>query len=116
MADTQYSRPSQHTLNLAELVKSSLFGFNARVAAVSTLETAAPSRQPVSVSPPYVNDEALIAEGHRQRREALAARRAEQQLQILLTDSQRLGVSLSTEVMARTVIAAYTDTLNCARR
>ena len=115
MADTQYSRPSQHTLNLAELVKSSLFGFNARAAAPA-LETAVTSRQPVSVSPPYQQDEAAIEAGHAQRRDMLARRRAEQQLAVLLMESQRLGIRLNPTQMARVVIDAYTDSLATARR
>ena len=65
---------------------------------------------------PLVNNEQQIAQGHRERRAMLAQRRAEQQLTVLLLESQRLGVTLSTEAMARTCIAAYTDTMNCARR
>ena len=64
----------------------------------------------------YQQDESVIAEGHRQRRHLLGLRRAEQQLAVLMLDSQRLGVSLSTEVMTRVVVTAYTDTMSCARR
>jgi hypothetical protein len=69
-----------------------------------------------SWSAPIVNDEAAIQRGHVERRRLLGLRRAEQQLIILLTESQRLGVTLSTDAMARTVIAAYTDTIACSRR
>ena len=100
------------SLDLANLVKASLFGFNARVAAVSTLETAVTSRQPVSVPPPYQQDEAAIEAGHAQRRDMLARRRAEQQLAVLLMESQRLGIRLNPTQMARVVI----DSLATARR
>ena len=63
-----------------------------------------------------VNDEAAIQRGHAERRLQLAQRRAVQQLDVLLQASQRLGVTLSTDAMARTVIAAYTDTMAVARR
>jgi hypothetical protein len=63
-----------------------------------------------------VNDERLIAQGHAERRLQLAQRRAVQQLEVLLQASQRLGVTVSTDAMARTCIAAYTDTMAVARR
>jgi hypothetical protein len=66
--------------------------------------------------PPYQQDEAAIAAGHAQRRDMLARRRAEQQLAVLLMESQRLGITLNPTQMARVVIAAYTDTMSCARR
>jgi hypothetical protein len=63
-----------------------------------------------------VNNEAAIQRGHAERRLQLAQRRAVQQLEILMLASQRLGVTLSTDAMARTCIAAYTDTMKVARR
>ena len=102
------------SLDLANLVKASLYGFNAR--AGSALGTAPSPTGQEPARPPYQQSEADIQRGHAERRERLARRRAEQQLTVLLTDSQRLGVSLSTEVMARTVITAYTDTLAVSRR
>ena len=116
MADTQqYTKPRQHALDLASMIKSSLYGFNARVAA-PTLETAVTSRQSVSVPPPYQQDEAAIARGHAERRLLLAQRRAEQQLTVIMSEASRLGVTLSVETLARTAIAAYVDTMKVARR
>ena len=112
MGHQQYT---SHESDLAEMVRSSLFGFNARVAGPATLPTAAPP-QSAPARPPYQQDEAAIQRGHAERRELLGQRRAAQQLTVLLTESQRLGVTLSTDAMARTCIAAYTDTMNCARR
>jgi hypothetical protein len=111
----QYSTPSQHALNLAEMVRSSLYGFNARVAA-SAVTGNAPTPSARSWSAPLAQDEAAIQRGHAERRLQLAQRRAVQQLDVLLQASQRLGVTVSTDVMARTCISAYTDTMAVARR
>jgi hypothetical protein len=104
------------SLDLANMVKSSLYGFNARVAApAATGKASAPPMSSWS-APLAAQDERLIAQGHAERRLQLAQRRAVQQLDVLLQASQRLGVNVSTDAMARTVIAAYTDTMAVSRR
>jgi hypothetical protein len=102
-------------MDLASMVRNSLFGFNARVAAPA-LGTAVTSRQPVSVPPPYQQDEVAIAAGHAQRRDMLARRRAEQQLTIVMQDSQRLGVQVSTEQIVNLVTDTVDAVRACARR
>ena len=84
--------------------------------AASAPGTAAAPPQSESARPSFVNDEAAIERGHRQRRDQLARRRAEQQLAVLLMESQRLGIRLNPTQMARVVIDTYVDTLATARR
>lgn len=112
MAQTQYPTAS---LDLANMVRSSLFGFNARAGGPATLPTAAPP-QSAPARPPYQQDEVAIAAGHAQRRDMLARRRAEQQLTIVMQDSQRLGVQVSTEQIVNLVTDTVDAVRACARR
>jgi hypothetical protein len=113
MAQQQYPATA---LDLASLVRDSLYGFNARVAASAvTLPAPTPSARSWSAPLPAQDGQA-IEEGHAQRREMLARRRAEQQVRALMSESQRLGVTLSTAQIADVAVTAYTDTLAVARR
>ena len=116
MSIRQFSIPSAQSLNLAEMVQRSLYGFNARVAAPASGTSAPVAPVRALPAPPIVNDEVAIARGHAERRAMLAQRRAEQQLRLLLIEAQHSGTSLTVEAMAGVVITAYTDTLAVARR
>ena len=78
--------------------------------------TAAAPPQSESARPSFVNDEAAIERGHRQRRELLARRRAEQQVEILRTESARLHVELSVEQITAVAIDTYRACMAVARR
>lgn len=69
-----------------------------------------------SPSPAILNDDAAIAQGHRERRELLARRRAEQQLEAVLVEAKRLGIQPTAAAIVRIVVDTYTDTLKMARR
>jgi hypothetical protein len=118
MASTHFSMPVGRLdpWSIADGIKRGLTMLNA-VRAASAVTGNAPTPSARSWSAPLAaQDSAVIAQGHAERRLQLAQRRAVQQLEVLLQASQRLGVNLSTDAMAKTVIAAYTDTMNCARR
>ena len=109
---------STTTPDLASTVFSMLSMSN-HLAAAPALETAASSRQPVSVPPPYQQDERSIAQGHAERRLLLAQRRAEQQVALTIEAWCSLGHVVTpgqARMLAGVAVTAYTDTLAAARR
>ena len=113
MAQTNY-QPTEDSRSMANDVLR-------RVGALTLLAGSAPGTaaappQSESARPSFVNDEAAIERGHRQRRDQLARRRAEQQLAVLLMESQRLKVTLTPEQIARVACATYDEAQMLARR
>jgi len=76
-----------------------------------------PSPRPYDVALDAIQqDTATIAQGHRERRDALARRRAQQQVELLLQESQRIGVMLSAEQITAVAVDTYLACLAVSRR
>jgi hypothetical protein len=115
MAQTSVAQP----INLADLVRNSLYGFNARVAApAATLPAQTPSVRSWSAPLP-AQDEQAVQRGHAERREARAAYVAGKQVEALIAESLRLGQTIRPDCahrLARVACNAYADYLGLSRR
>jgi len=116
MAQTNY-QPTEDSRSMANDVLRRVGALTLR--AGSAPGTAAAPPQSESARPSFVNDEAAIERGHRERRVLLAKRRAEQQVELTIEAWLRLGhvvTPAQARMLAGIAVAAYTDTLAHARR
>jgi len=113
MAQTNY-QPTEDSRSMANDVLRRVGALTRR--AGSAPGTAAAPPQSESARPSFVNDEAAIERGHAERRRLLCVRCVTREIELLLTESQRLKVTLTPEQIARVACATYDEAQMLARR